>query len=258
MWVDGCKVYGWGAMWYLTLSQPLRWNTIHQIRGRSLNHCDDPSLHAGRKVFCFFNIYFLIEWPWKCRSYTTDFPTRGKIAKVDFLSRRRSMRGYILTSQGRWATPWSAKEMLDGQHQRVDICDHARFAHNGLLQKRLEDHLRWTVLYVPPPPRRRNRSRDWTELNWFWPTPDFNNWVECEKILPARASCRTKRMTLLSFSSFADCPAVDAQIHGTDHSEGGPGRHRIRLHASWNHLRGGDPVPKRGRDPDEDRTQPVC
>ena len=39
------------------------------------------------------------------------------------------------------ATPWSAEEMLDGQHQRVDISTHARAAHKGLLRKILkEDH----------------------------------------------------------------------------------------------------------------------
>ena len=42
---------------------------------------------------------------------------------------------------GGWATPWSAEEMLDGQHQRVDISTHARAAHKGLLRKILkEDH----------------------------------------------------------------------------------------------------------------------
>ena len=45
--------------------------------------------------------------------------------------------GYL----GGWARPWSAEEMLDGQHQRVDIPVHARSAHNGLLQKRLEEDL---------------------------------------------------------------------------------------------------------------------
>ena len=40
-----------------------------------------------------------------------------------------------------WATPWSAEEMLDGQHQRVDIPTHARTAHKDLLQKRLEEDL---------------------------------------------------------------------------------------------------------------------
>ena len=39
------------------------------------------------------------------------------------------------------ATPWSAEEMLDGQHQGVDISAHVRTAHKGLLQKRLEEDL---------------------------------------------------------------------------------------------------------------------
>ena len=36
---------------------------------------------------------------------------------------------------------WLAEEMLDGQHQRVDISAHARTPYNGLLQKRLEEDL---------------------------------------------------------------------------------------------------------------------
>ena len=39
---------------------------------------------------------------------------------------------------GRWVMSWSAQEMLEGQHQTVDIPSHARIAHDGLLQKRLE------------------------------------------------------------------------------------------------------------------------
>ena len=35
-------------------------------------------------------------------------------------------------------TPWSAEEMLDGEHQRVDIPANGRPAHNSLLQKGLE------------------------------------------------------------------------------------------------------------------------
>ena len=42
---------------------------------------------------------------------------------------------------GGWATPWSTEEMLDGQHQRVDIPTHARTAHKRLLQKRLKEDL---------------------------------------------------------------------------------------------------------------------
>ena len=44
---------------------------------------------------------------------------------------------------------WSAEEMLDGQHQRVDISAHARTVHNGLLQKRLEEDLCWIICRVP-------------------------------------------------------------------------------------------------------------
>ena len=36
--------------------------------------------------------------------------------------------------------PWSAKEMLDSQHQRVDIPALARTAHNSLLQKRQNEN----------------------------------------------------------------------------------------------------------------------
>ena len=39
------------------------------------------------------------------------------------------------------ARPWSAEEMLDGQHQRLDIPAHAVTAHKGLLEKRLEEDL---------------------------------------------------------------------------------------------------------------------
>ena len=42
---------------------------------------------------------------------------------------------------GGWVTPWLAEEMLDGQHQKVDIPAHARTALKGLLQKKLEEDL---------------------------------------------------------------------------------------------------------------------
>ena len=38
-------------------------------------------------------------------------------------------------------TPWLAEEMLNGQHQRMDIPAHARIVHRGLLQNSLEEDL---------------------------------------------------------------------------------------------------------------------
>ena len=60
--------------------------------------------------------------------------------------------------------PWSTEEMLDGQHQRVDIPAHARAAYKGLLQKRLEEDLCWIVPYVPPT-TALVKELNWTELN---------------------------------------------------------------------------------------------
>ena len=42
---------------------------------------------------------------------------------------------------GGWAMLLSTEEMLDGQHERVDSPPNVRTAHNGLLQKRLEEDL---------------------------------------------------------------------------------------------------------------------
>ena len=49
-----------------------------------------------------------------------------------------------------WAT-LIGSGMLDVQHQRVDIPAHARCAHKGLLQKRLEEDL-WIIIPHAPPP----------------------------------------------------------------------------------------------------------
>ena len=42
---------------------------------------------------------------------------------------------------GGWATALSAEEVLDVQHQRMDVPANARTAHKGLLQERLEEDL---------------------------------------------------------------------------------------------------------------------
>ena len=44
-------------------------------------------------------------------------------------------------------TPWSAEEMLDGHHQRVDICAIARTAHSRKDWKRISADL--SVMFFP-------------------------------------------------------------------------------------------------------------
>ena len=51
---------------------------------------------------------------------------------------------------GGWVTPWSEEEMLDGQHQRVDIPAHAKTAHKGLLQKKIGRGSLLNRLLCPP------------------------------------------------------------------------------------------------------------
>ena len=50
---------------------------------------------------------------------------------------------------GGWTTPWSAEEVLDGHHQRVDIPAHVRTAHSGLLQKTLEEGAESSLMSPP-------------------------------------------------------------------------------------------------------------
>ena len=58
---------------------------------------------------------------------------------------------------GGWVLLWSAEEMLDGQHQRVDIPAHARTTHSGLLQKKnLEVPAELPVMGPSPPSPQPN------------------------------------------------------------------------------------------------------
>ena len=68
---------------------------------------------------------------------------------------------YLPWHLGRWATPWLADEMLDGQHQRVDIPTHARNAHRGLLKKRLEEDFAESSAMSPWQPYW---TRNWTDM----------------------------------------------------------------------------------------------
>ena len=61
------------------------------------------------------------------------------------------------------ATQQSADEMMDGQHQRVDIPGYARTAHEDLPYKRLEEGLSWIVRLVFST-TRFVEGLNWTEL----------------------------------------------------------------------------------------------
>ena len=74
----------------------------------------------------------------------------GGLSRVSSRHATAALLNQPLGHLGGWATPWSAEELLDGQHQRVDIPAHTRTAYKGLLQKRLEDDFCWTVPYVSP------------------------------------------------------------------------------------------------------------
>ena len=69
----------------------------------------------------------------------------GHVTRHDSLSRTFIRGSSILhpssTLEGGQRRGRSAEDMLDGQHQRVDIPAHARTAHNGLLRKGFEEDL---------------------------------------------------------------------------------------------------------------------
>ena len=73
------------------------------------------------------------------------------------------LQNHLSGHLGGWAMPWLAEEMLDGQHQRVDISAHARTGHKGLLQKRLEEDLCWIVPHVP----QSVQGLTWTEMTVY-------------------------------------------------------------------------------------------
>ena len=58
----------------------------------------------------------------------------------------------------------SLEEILDWQHERVDIYAHARTAYSGLLQKRQEKDLGWIVPCIPSV-TQSVKGLNWTEVN---------------------------------------------------------------------------------------------
>ena len=86
---------------------------------------------------------------WVQRNFFWQLSSYGNLQGSDMLlllsslchTPRQPLQKHPSRHVGGWATPWSAEEMLDGQHQRVDIPVHDRTANNGLLQKRLKEDL---------------------------------------------------------------------------------------------------------------------
>ena len=71
---------------------------------------------------------------------------------------RKPVKNHYSGHLAGWATPWSAEEMLDRQH--------ARNAHKGLLQKRLEENLCWIIPHAPPT-TQSVKGLNWIKLNPF-------------------------------------------------------------------------------------------
>ena len=76
---------------------------------------------------------------------------------------RQPLQNHSSGHHGGWTALWSAEEMLDGQHSRVNVPAHTKTVHNGLLQKRLEENICWFVCHVPPT-TQSTKGLDWTEL----------------------------------------------------------------------------------------------
>ena len=125
-------------------------------------------------------MYFLSRHSWICRDelaskfFRSTANTWNACLEIWLLltyychTARQSLQNRPSGHPGGLATLWSAEEMLDGQYQRVDISTYARTAHNGLLQKRLEEGLCWIVCHVPPTTQSVN-GLHWSELNYYWP-----------------------------------------------------------------------------------------
>ena len=86
---------------------------------------------------------------------------RSEILICHLLVPRQPLQNRPSWHLGGWETPWSAEEMLDGQHQRVDVPAYARAAPDGLLQICLEQNFCRIIPYVSP----TTKSAKGTEMN---------------------------------------------------------------------------------------------
>ena len=128
-----------------------------------------------KTVVCEQGWFLSLAWPTtECRAGATSLRDHRKLFWQ--LSRDRNSHGSGCNTpqqplqnhpsghQGEWMMPWSAEELLDGQHQRVDISASARTAHKGLLQERLEEALCWIIPHVLLM-TQAVKGLNWTEPN---------------------------------------------------------------------------------------------
>ena len=65
---------------------------------------------------------------------------------------RQPLQSHMSGHLGGFATQWSAEEMPDGQHQRLDIPPYARTAHKSLLKKDWKICAESSVMYPQTDP----------------------------------------------------------------------------------------------------------
>ena len=113
-------------------------------------------------ITCFF-CFFLRQYSIGIETNFCSSPWFGHVTRHDSLS-KSIIQGTL---------EWSAKEMLDGQPQRVDILVHARSAHKGLLQEKKRKRTSAESSSFSPATQSVKRLK-WTEmrhqleLNWTW------------------------------------------------------------------------------------------
>ena len=78
---------------------------------------------------------------------------------------RQPLQNHPSGHLGRWATPWTAEEMLDGQHQEwAFLLPMPEWLSRASCRKRLKEDLCWIICHNCLPDKPIGQ---WTELNWY-------------------------------------------------------------------------------------------
>ena len=126
---------------------------------------------------------------------------------------QQPLQNHPLGHLGGWAMLWLAEEMLDGQHQRVDIPTNAKTAHKGLLQKNLEEDLCWII---PPVPLMTQLVKELIDPYFtfqnctevYSPSVCNTRILECESL--SSHSCNLFQLILISNFSIQRLAAIEA------------------------------------------------